>query len=397
MKKSALIFTASFGHGHVQAAQVLKTECEKNDVDTLIIDLLFELHPFVRNVLTFSYYRMLIYAPSLWRFLYEQKGERELHFLHKILANLMQKKLLKFIQEHKPIFIISTHPFVTIMLASLKQKSIGHVPLYAVMTDFKFHPFFLHHAIDHYFTADPKFKDECQAWGINAEKVTYSGIPTSKIDVFNKTKVALKITDGPVPVILITGGGQGIMHYKTLIRALNDLQQKVMIVCMIGHNLKLEASINKLRQQSKHELLIIPFTSHFSSYFQAANVVITKAGGLTLTEGLLCGKSMLIFKPLPGHEEDNARFLLEAGACEWTDEAKKVPVIVERLLKNKSHQTLIDKAIDSLKKPTAAETIVLKIMTFPQKHFHQEANDAAFFAKDEQSKQSLSRRVEQVK
>lgn len=365
MKQTALIFTASFGHGHVQAALALKSECEKNDIHTTIIDLLYELPPQLRKLITFSYYQLLIYAPFVWRKLYKQKGAKEIDFLHKILSHLMQERLYKCIQEHDPDFVISTHPFVTIMLASLKHKWTKDIPLYAVMTDFKFHPFFLHSKIDHYFTADPNFKIESQAWGMNIENVTYSGIPAQKIDDVNNLEVELNADHEPV--ILIAGGGQGLMHYKMLIQALNQLHEKGVIVCMIGRKLKLEASINKLRRRSKHKLLIIPFTEHFSSYLQKASVVITKAGGLTLTEGLLLEKPMLIFKPLPGHEEDNAKFLFEAGACEWTNNVKKVPKLIEKLLQNQSQQMVRKEAIHLLKKPTASETIIKTIMDFPQK------------------------------
>lgn len=395
MKKSALIFTASFGHGHVQAARALKAECEKNDVHTAVIDLLYELPPQLRKFLTFSYYQLLIYAPSIWRKLYEQKGAREVQFLHKILSYFMQGRLNQCIQEHDPDFIISTHPFVTIMLASVKQKMTEPIPLYAVMTDFKFHPFFLHSKIDHYFTADPDFQVESQALGINVGNMTYSGIPAQRFDATHEPIVELIAHHEPM--ILIAGGGQGLMHYKTLIQALNQLQQKVTIVCMIGRKLKLEASINRLKRNSKHRLLVVPFTDHFSSYLQAASVIITKAGGLTLTEGLLCEKPMLIFKPLPGHEEDNAKFFLEAGVCEWTDQAKKVPELIERLLKTQSHGSPRNKAIHALKKPAAAETIIKTIIAFPQKNVSHIANEASFFDKDGQSKQLLSQQAKQVK
>ena len=392
MKKSALIFTASFGDGHIQAARALKAECEKNHIDTLIIDLLYELHPIVRKLLTFSYYRLLIHAPSIWRRFYEQKGDRELIFLHKILSHLMQTQLQKQIEDHRPKFIISTHPFVTIMLASLKQNNVYHVPLYAVMTDFKFHPFFLHEQIDHYFTADPAFQVVSQAWGTNVNQVTYSGIPAIKND-----EQIDELKEHPKPLILLAGGGQGLMHYKPIIQSLDALSHKVTIICMIGRKLKLEKKIARLRRKTSHKLKIIPFTERFTSYLHTADIIITKAGGLTLTEGLLSQKPMLIYNPLPGHEEDNARFLSEIGACEWVKDVKEIPMLVERLLHDQSYRAKLNEAIDLIKKPVAAETIVKEILTSSQLKYQPITNDPAFFAKGERGRKQPLHQAEQVK
>ena len=41
----------------------------------------------------------------------------------------------------------------------------------------------------------------------------------------------------------------------------------------------------------------------------ASDLLVTKPGGLTVSEALACGLPMAVFDAIPGQEEDNANFL----------------------------------------------------------------------------------------
>jgi processive 1,2-diacylglycerol beta-glucosyltransferase len=50
-------------------------------------------------------------------------------------------------------------------------------------------------------------------------------------------------------------------------------------------------------------------------YMAAADLLVSKAGGLTTSEALACALPMVLIEPIPGQEERNADHLLEAGAA----------------------------------------------------------------------------------
>ncbi|MGM0879383.1 MAG: glycosyltransferase, partial [Bacillota bacterium] len=93
---------------------------------------------------------------------------------------------------------------------------------------------------------------------------------------------------------------------------LNAIEDKVQLVCITGHNKKAKAKIEQL--ESKHEIVSTGFTNRFTDYLRASDVIISKAGGLTMAESLACETPILIYQPVPGHEEQNAQYLMNYGA-----------------------------------------------------------------------------------
>ena len=60
---------------------------------------------------------------------------------------------------------------------------------------------------------------------------------------------------------------------------------------------------------------LLYFTDEVEKYMHAADLLVTKPGGLTVSEALACNLPMAVFDAIPGQEEDNANFLLTHDMC----------------------------------------------------------------------------------
>ena len=86
------------------------------------------------------------------------------------------------------------------------------------------------------------------------------------------------------------------------------------------------ADLNKLAAKYPGRLMPMGFTDRVADLMRAADLIVTKPGGLSTSECLALGLPMILSAPIPGQEERNADYLLEEGAA-----LKAIDVLALRL------------------------------------------------------------------
>ena len=244
-----------------------------------------------------------------------------------------------FIEEVKPDAVFSTHATPTGILSLYKQKYDSSLWLGVVVTDFTVHRWLVCPGVDAYFLADEKLfgqidsaagRSETQpalyGWGIPVrgrftEKQEPATIRREVRDRFGWSAGAF--------VCLLAGGGGGMLPMEEIVKSLqNEKFKDIYVVAVTGHNDGLCKKLEALQKgfsktesdESTSRLAVLGFTDEMPQLMQAADVVITKAGGVSLAECLECGANILIYHPLPGQEQGNTVFLQqEYGAAAVTD------------------------------------------------------------------------------
>ena len=109
---------------------------------------------------------------------------------------------------------------------------------------------------------------------------------------------------------------------------LQNNNNKVHVIAVAGHNDALRKKLIMLQKRvlsgnkdkNVSRLAVFGFTDDLPLLMQAADIVVTKAGGVSAAECLSCGTDVLIYKPLPGQEQANTAFLeKEYGFTAVTD------------------------------------------------------------------------------
>lgn len=310
-----------------------------------------------------SYFQLIKTGPLLWRKAYFYAEKNPIFLLLDRVATLFSDKLFSLIKSYRCNFIISTHPFVTAFLSRVKRIKKLKQPFYTIITDFVLHPAYVRNEIDGYFTASPHIETFAEKHKVSAEQFYHTGIPIIKDDVISLSKTYARFQLGldqtDKNILLIAGGGLGYANYVNIIRSLDNLEKPVEIICMMGHNKKAEEKILRLR--SKHSIKVVGFTQEFLIYLRASDCILSKAGGLTMAESLACETPIIIYNPVPGHEEHNARYLAQEGAALFVKHSHELPANLEKVLYDQSFYDRLQKRAQLLKKPDAASEIVRKI------------------------------------
>ena len=344
--KKVLILYGSYGGGHLSAAKAvdkyLSTYCK---VDTKIYDCIEYINRPLNKLTTGAYTWMAKKAPGLWGRIYanSQKGI----FSHIcIRANkMMAGKLNKLILEENPDLIVSTHPFSSQMVNFLKEKGKNNCKLVTVMTDFAPHDQWLigNKYTDAFFVANDSMKNYLINYGVDKEKVYSTGIPLSLkfLSELNKEEIFKSFDLNPNnPVVLFFGGGEfGLGKDRTLkiLDALIHNLATYQIVAISGRNKKMNKGFKDLVENSHAEnrVKVFEFIDKVPELMSISTICVSKPGGLTTSECLASNLPMLVINPIPGQEEDNAKFLEDNNVAVWLKKKDDPNVVIKELFNDK--------------------------------------------------------------
>ncbi|MDV2685054.1 glycosyltransferase [Alkalihalophilus lindianensis] len=360
------IFSASIGSGHNEASKALKKQLETKGHSVTIVDTFYAIHPLLHKVFFVLYLSMIKRAPNLWGRLYKYGADYSWFLIMDKLGGFFCDKLYSIISEQNTNIMVSTHPFVTAFLSNLKKKHCLHIPLYTVITDLDLHPGYIRPEIDAYFTGAPNYEVFAKEYNVPCAKFHFTGIPIKTVPDPLLSRYQVRERLGLVPnekTVLLTGGGLGLGKYVEIIKSLEGLNSPVQLVCMTGVNKKITRKVKSI--VSKHRIHVLEFTDHFIDYLRASDVILSKAGGLTMSEALACETPILVYKPVPGHEENNATILTEMGTAIKADKLSDIIVLLERLLFDHSFYKSLVQNAKKTKTPHAASHIANVITSMP--------------------------------
>lgn len=317
-----LILTGRFGEGHQQAAKAIQeaANVEVPNVETEIVDFMASAYPNLYPISQFVYMKGIKKFPQLYGFIYKKTYETN-YFSQKLnsLFSVGMRKMLKLLQEVKPTVVVSTYPFASSVFSKLKEYGLTNVPLVTVITDFTHHSYWMHPFTDQYIVGSQEIRSKLIQLGIPAESVASTGIPirTNFLKRWDRKEIIQKYQlETDIPTILIMGGGDGLIGDGFLNnQTLERIPHRLQLIILCGHNDMLRYQLHKELIHSKHRIEIKGFTNNVDELMAVSDIIITKPGGVTTSEALAMELPMLLYKPLPGQEEDNAKYLMNAGAA----------------------------------------------------------------------------------
>jgi processive 1,2-diacylglycerol beta-glucosyltransferase len=369
-----IIFSVSAGGGHGHAAEAIKSYILENEPgsEVEIIDTLKYINRFIDKVVVGSYLNTIKITPSLFGKLYNfTETDGGIATVSGKVTELLTSKLLPLINKFNPDILLSTHPFSTEMISILKLKYKIDIPIAAILTDFAPHNFWIHPGIDAYVVSNFDMIEEMMARGVEKNIIHDLGIPVMKdfMEPFNREETLKELGfKSDKPTILIMGGSLGMGKiseiYEEIIKTSMDLQ----ILVIAGNNKKLFSELTKLQEHSKKATKILPYTSDVNKYMQACDLLLTKPGGLTITEALICKIPLAIFSPIPGHEEHNAQFLFRHNLAISIENIKKSKIILEDLLNCPSVLKSMKENCQTFAKPNSGNDIYCLMSNLIKNH-----------------------------
>ncbi len=365
-----LILSVSAGGGHSHAAEALKSyiKLNNNKAEITVIDTLKYINPLIDKVIIGSYLKTLKVTPSLFGKLYDHSEDDEglATVISSNLSKIMTYKLYHLINEFNPDIIICTHPFPAEMISIMKDKGKLNIPSLTILTDYSPHSFWIQEHTDAYVVSNSDMIDEMVSRNVPKNKIFDFGIPVSPsfLKKYDKEKTLKELDlNINIPTFLIMGGSLGIGKISDLYSELIKIDQNMQIIIITGNNKKLYSQLNKLKENSDKETRIIGFTNKVNKYMQCCDLLLTKPGGLTITEALVSNIPMAVFSPIPGQEEKNAEFLLRHNLAISIDSIEDTKDIISDLLKSESALKTMSLNCNKFAKPNSGNDIY-NLLTF---------------------------------
>lgn len=366
-----LIFYASYGGGHLNAAKSIENCIKTNykDMDVEMIDCMKYVNKTIEKVTTAAYREMAKKAPWAWGRIYSDAQKGPLAHITTRSNKIMAIKLLKLLREKKPDLIISTHPFGSQMCSYLKRKNKINSKIATIMTDFAPHDQWLvgHEYTDYFFVAHNKMKDYLINKGISESKVFDTGIPISENfqKQYNKKEIFDKYNlDESKFTILFFGGGEFGLGKTRTVQIFNNFVEEtknnnIQIIAISGKNPKMKSAFEEVvdSNDANSTVKIIEFSNEVPKLMAIANLVVTKPGGLTTSESLASHLPMVVINPIPGQEEENAEFLESKNIAVWIKKSDDSKEIIKSLLNNKEKISIMKENTKILARPNSTRDI----------------------------------------
>jgi processive 1,2-diacylglycerol beta-glucosyltransferase len=334
------------------------------DLDVQIVDAYEHAVPIFSKIAGAGYIRMVKTAPWVYGFLYDRiERAREVGSQRKWLSRLGARNLHALIEELGPSCVVCTHAFPCGIMAEYKRTIDPSLPVLGIVTDYVVHPFWIYRNIDAYAVATPGMRDSLIARGISPARVRVTGIPTDPrfALVPSKAQARRELGLGATSqrrLVLVMAGGLGIGPLEMMLRGLEDVRHKISAIVLIGKNARREKRLRSWASRLSFPIQVRGFEENVYDFMHAADILLTKPGGLTISEALVARVPTVLVKPLGGQEERNTRHFLKARAALRANTQAGVTRAVEGLLEAKPHdlERLLGRA-DELRRPEAAADV----------------------------------------
>jgi len=370
MTPRILILSVSAGAGHVRAAEAMELAARQLVPGAYVrnVDVLQLTNRFFRYVYGPLYVDLVNAAPHLLGYLYDllDRPPRRLGLCERFRLRFQDWNLhafAKLLLREKWDLVINTHFTPAEIIAALRRQGKFNVPQVTATTDFGLHRLWVHQPCDRYFTATDEAAVYLRESGVPAETIFTTGIPIDPVFGVPKQRSALRAKHGLAddrPVVLQLSGGFGVGPIEKYLRALLAVPVPLQIVTIAGKNAQRVRQLQAVPVPPRHRLRVIGYTRDIDEYMAAADLVMSKSGGLTTAESLARGAVMVVVNPTPGQECRNSDFLLENGAAIKVNNIEVLPSKVTELLCDESRMRSLRSNVRRVARPRAALDVLLK-------------------------------------
>ncbi|NMA83218.1 MAG: glycosyltransferase [Epulopiscium sp.] len=332
--KKVLIFTASTGGGHNQAASCLEEEFIKHGFIAKKIDALQVVNKGLDTLISGSYKVLVNMFPELYGNIYDISNKEKLNkVITSSFAKISKGKIYNIILEEKPDLIVSTHCFVISVVGYLKENRFIDIPFISVVTDYEAHQTYINKNVDAYIAASDYTSETLIRHGIPKEKIFSYGIPikTEFLDSCKANPFEQKAFQ-----ILLMAGSLGLKNMKKALKSIVTMKENYHLVVVCGNNKELQKSIEKEYADliKNKKLTLYGFTKNIPAIMESSDVIITKPGGLTVSEAIAKRLPMIVPYYIPGQEKENLDFLIKEEIAIYVYKINDIKELLESIMKD---------------------------------------------------------------
>ena len=292
-----LILTGKFGLGHYSAAEAIKQQMLAEDPtnNIQVIDFIDYMFPEFKEIIYGTFNFMVGKCHAVYNFFNEAASKHS----EVPLKRTVSKRLHALLEENETDIVVSAFPVCPQYISAYKKMFGNKIPLYTCITDIEAHDEWITPETDVYFVSTEQTRRGLIAKGVPENKIVISGIPVRPVFETRERFISDR------KEVLIMGGGLGLIPSIDLFLDALSRQSNVNVTIIAGNNEKLYKEL----KESYSGIDIVGFTTEVDRYMKKADLIITKAGGITLFEAMHTETPLFIIRPFLSQEVGNAEYI----------------------------------------------------------------------------------------
>lgn len=315
MKKVLILPFLQISSGHHQAANAMRAYLNEIDdsVEIKIVDIFNYTSCIGEQITSTLFLKALKLAPSFYSSLYRKYAclshNNEVDKRYFLYDCIFLRSMKKLLEQEYPDIIICTHCLPSYLLNLLKKREHLAIPVINAYTDYFINSVWGISYIDLHLVPNKAMKQFLELHNVPSEKIAVTGIPVHPQITKKNQEFYIKHRSTPPYHVLVSGGNLGVGQIeKIFINNLFSGKIKYFVLCGKNQNL-----FKKIEQLQNPFLIPIPYISlreEMDKLYEQMDLMLSKPGGITVSECLRKEIPLCLLDALPGPEERNQQYLL---------------------------------------------------------------------------------------
>jgi 1,2-diacylglycerol 3-beta-galactosyltransferase len=350
-----LFLFADVGGGHRAPAEAVREALRRTVGEAAhveLVDMLAAYAPWPYNRGQETYTKTVRFARPIEQITYHTfNGRRRIRIGSSIMWRPMQRATRELMADHPADLVVTFHPTYSYPLTWLK------IPCAFVFTDL-----ITNHALwcapdaQRYIVPTELARAGAINHGMPPDRVSVTGLPVHPrfLDPCPpREKICQQFgLDCRRPIILLTGGGEGLGRVYDIAYAIGQSNLNAQLVIITGRNHKLRAQLEDIDWFM--DTKILGFTRDMPDWMAVASVLITKSGSNTLAEALVRGLPMILFETVGEQERYNPEYIEYSGAGIYRTKPAKIVNALREWLSNPDQLKSLSDNARQISRPKAA-------------------------------------------
>lgn len=368
--QSVLIVHGSIGAGHKRAAEAIAEGFRERhpDIEVTTIDIVDFAGPVFTALYKKAYLKLAETEAGshLVGCLFDTSNHHRPGWVTRLVQQAFLLDFIEYLFVKNPDLIVNTHFLPAEIIAALRRRRLLHIPQATVITDYDAHAFWANHPTEAFFVgqqgAAANLTHANPSISLHSIKVTGIPIVPAFAEVPPKssciTTLDLNGNNGPIVLLMSSGAMyEGRPAVFALYEQVLKVKTPLEIVVITGRQADVRNELALIPVPEHHLVRLEGFTRVIQTYMSAADIIITKPGGMTTAESLVSGLAMVIVNPYPGQEMRNTDQLLEEGVAIKCNDLYLLGYKLEVIASNKSRLADMQAKARQLGRPAAVYQI----------------------------------------
>ncbi len=358
-----LLLSAMYGEGHRRAAQAvaLALDALEPPLDHWEEDYFDFVDRRLNRLIARTYVLSVRHAPIAWHAFYSGTSQIAPDSpIQRFLNSLGRHRLLEHLVTRQPRVVLNTFPTPAGVISTLKERSRVGLPNLVVVTDYTVHSQWVHDHVDRYYVGSDAVRDGLLQRGVPPSRVLATGIPVHQrfVNPPSREEALQHLGLDDRPTVLAMAGAYGMIGgFPRIVEELMGEDLDCQILAVAGRDPQLREAMSQIPAKGRTRLVTFGFVQEMEYLYAACDFVFGKAGGLTVTEALQCHRPMLVYRPIPGQEQVNAKYIESAGAGIWVRAPEDLLGSFRRMCEDQHLRSQQADAARRIARPNAAADI----------------------------------------